>query len=60
MVNQQKLRVLLDQLNQSFQTKQPLRIGAGGGPQDRFQGLVSDVRVYGRALSSDEIGIVGH
>ncbi len=54
----QKLRVLLDQLNQSFQTKQPLRIGAGGGPQDRFQGLISDVRVYGRALSSDEIGIV--
>lgn len=54
----QKLRVLLDQLNQSFQTKQPLRIGAGGGPLDRFQGHVSDVRVYGRALSSDEIGIV--
>ena len=54
----QKLRVLLDQLNQSFQTKQPLRIGAGGGPPDRFQGHVSDVRVYGRALSSDEIGIV--
>ena len=54
----QKLRVLLDQLNQTFQTKQPLRIGAGGGPQDRFKGLVSDVRVYGRALSSEEIGIV--
>lgn len=54
----QKSRVLLDQLNQSFQTKQPLRIGAGGGPQDRFQGLVSDVRVYGRTLSSEEIGIV--
>ena len=54
----QQLRVLLDQLNQSFQTKQPLRIGAGGGPQDRFKGLVSDVRVYGRALSNEEIGIV--
>lgn len=54
----QKLRVLLDQLNQSFQTKQPLRIGAGGGPQDRFQGLVSDVRVYGRALTDEDISIV--
>ena len=31
----QKLRVLLDQLNQTFQTKQPLRIGAGGGPANQ-------------------------
>jgi len=54
----QKLNVLLDQLNQTFQTKQPLRIGAGGGPANRFHGLVSDVRVYGRALSAEEIGIV--
>jgi len=54
----QKLRVLLDQLNQTFQTKQPLRIGAGGGPANRFHGLISDVRVYGRALESAEIGIV--
>ncbi|MBI3875211.1 MAG: DUF1553 domain-containing protein, partial [Verrucomicrobia bacterium] len=54
----QKLRVLLDQLNQTFQTKQPLRIGAGGGPANRFHGLISDVRVYGRTLSAEEIGIV--
>ncbi len=54
----QRLRVLLDQLNQSFQTNQPLRIGAGGGPLDRFQGHVSDVRVYDRDLTGDEIGIV--
>ena len=47
----QKTRVLLDQLNQTFQTKQPLRIGAGGGPANRFHGLISDVRVYDRALS---------
>ena len=54
----QKLRVLLDQLNQTFQTKQPLRIGAGGGPGDHFRGLISDVRVYGRALPDEEVGIV--
>jgi mono/diheme cytochrome c family protein len=54
----QKLRVLLDQLNQTFQTTQPLRIGAGGGPANRFHGLVSDVRVYGRALNAEEVGIV--
>jgi mono/diheme cytochrome c family protein len=54
----QKTRVLLDQLNQTFQTKQPFRIGAGGGPANRFHGLVGDVRVYGRTLSAEEIGIV--
>jgi hypothetical protein len=54
----QKLRVLLDQLNQTFQTKQPLRIGAGGGPANRFHGMVSDARVYERALSAEEIGMV--
>ncbi len=50
--------MLLDQLNQTFQTKQPLRIGAGGGPANRFHGLISDVRVYGRALSAEEVGII--
>ena len=54
----QKTRVLLDQLNQTFQTKQPLRIGSGGAPGDRFHGLVSDVRVYARALTDEEAGIV--
>jgi hypothetical protein len=54
----QKLRVLLDQLNQTFQTKQPLRIGAGGGPANHFRGLIRDVRVYGRAVSAEEIGII--
>ncbi len=54
----QTLRVLLDQLNQTFQTKQPLRIGSGGGPGNRFRGGVGDLRVYGRALSGEEIGII--
>lgn len=54
----QKLRVLLDQLNQTFLTKQPLRIGAGGGPVNRFQGLIRDVRVYASALDAHDIGII--
>jgi hypothetical protein len=54
----QKLRVLLDQLNQTFQTKQPLRIGGGGGPANRFHGSLRDVRVYNRTLLLEEIGIV--
>jgi hypothetical protein len=54
----QKTRVLLDQLNQTFLTKNPLRIGAGGGPANRFHGLISDVRLYNRALSDEEAGII--
>ena len=54
----QKLRVLLDELNQNFATKQPLRIGAGGGPGNRFHGLINDVRVYGRVLTNEEVGVV--
>jgi hypothetical protein len=54
----QKLKVLLDDLNQSFQTKEPLRIGAGGGPDGRFRGMIGDVRVYGRTLSPEEAELV--
>jgi len=50
----QKLKVLLDELNQSFQVREPLRIGAGGGPGNRFQGLLDDVRVYNVVLSPEE------
>jgi hypothetical protein len=53
-----KLNVLLDELNQSFETKEPLRIGAGGGPGGRFVGLLDDVRVYNDCLSAEEAGIV--
>lgn len=53
-----ELDVLLDDLNQSFETKQPLRIGGGGGGEGRFYGTLDDVRVYGRALDGDEVRIV--
>jgi mono/diheme cytochrome c family protein len=40
-----KMKILLDELNQSFGSDEPLRIGGGGlGP--KFQGLVDDVRIY--------------
>jgi len=54
----QPTRVLLDELNQTFQTKQPLRIGAGGGPANRFHGLIRDARVYGRVLTAEEAGVI--
>jgi len=50
--------VLLDELNQSFQTKEPLRLGTGGGPDSRFHGLVDEVRVYSRALEPAEARIL--
>jgi hypothetical protein len=50
----QKVKVLLDELNQTFATKEPLRAGAGGGPEARFHGLIDDVRVYDDRLGPDE------
>jgi hypothetical protein len=36
-------------------SKNTLKIGAGGGPQFRFQGALSEVRLYSRVLSTAEI-----
>ncbi len=47
----QKLRVVLDLLNQTFATKEPLRIGGGNGPAGRFHGLIDDVRIYDDVLT---------
>ncbi len=54
----QKLRVNLDDLNQSFDTKEPLRIGAGGGPENRFHGQMRDVRAHKVALTADEAAVM--
>jgi hypothetical protein len=54
----EKLRVLLDDLNQSFQTKEPLRIGGGAGPQGRFHGAIQDVRVYGEAVPPERALVI--
>jgi hypothetical protein len=53
-----KTTVLLDELNQSFQTKEPLRIGSGGGPESRFRGTIDEVRVYARALEPTEVRVL--
>lgn len=42
---------LLDELNQTFQAKESLRIGRAGGNDGQFDGLVDDVRVYSRVLT---------
>src|SRR5439155_8409287 len=35
-----------------------LRIGAGGGPENRFHGEIDDARVYQRALTPGETGVL--
>ncbi len=54
----QELTVYLDDVNQNFQTRDPMRIGGGGGPDNRFQGVIDDVRVYNVALSPRHAAIV--
>jgi len=54
----QKLRILLDELNQDFGSNEPLRIGGGGGPDNRFAGEIRDVRIYGVALTPQEAAVV--
>lgn len=51
-------RILLDELNQTFQTTAPLRLGGGNGPGGRFRGDLADARIYGRVLEPDEIAVL--
>jgi len=54
----QKLNYLLDELNQDFSSKEPLRIGAGGGPEYRFRGEIADVHLYRRVLTPAESAVM--
>ncbi len=54
----QELAVHLDDVNQNFQSREPMRIGGGGGPANRFQGQIDDVRVYDVALSPQHAAVV--
>ncbi len=51
-------KVDLDELNQSFNTEQPFRLARGGGPASVYRGGLSDVRVYGKVLTGDEIALL--
>jgi hypothetical protein len=53
-----EVKVHLDALNQDFTSEEPLRIGGGGGPENRYQGLIDDVRLYQRVLTPAEASIV--
>ena len=54
-----KWEVLLDDLNNPRPLRrEPVRIGAGGGADNRFQGNIDDVRIYDRALSAAEARVL--
>ena len=50
-----KLKVNLDDLNQSFKTKEPFRVGGGGGKDRRFHGSITHVRIYDRVVARDDL-----
>ena len=52
------LEVLLDELNQTFLSKNPLRIGAGGGTDSRYRGAIDDVRIHDDVLSAQEVAVL--
>jgi hypothetical protein len=52
------VKIHLDDLNQSFGVKQPLRIGAGLGEKNRFHGLIDEVRIYRASLTAEDAAIL--
>jgi len=50
--------VPLDELNQSFKTKEPLRIGGGGGAGSRFVGLIGQPAVYRRVVPALDVEVL--
>lgn len=51
--------VLLDDLNNPRPLqRQPVRIGGGGGPDNRFRGSIDEVRIYNRDLAPGEVAVL--
>ncbi len=53
-----KIKVLLDELNQSFNVKKPFRVGGGGVDTPGFRGAIDEVHVYKTALTPDEVSMI--
>ncbi|MDP1798897.1 MAG: DUF1553 domain-containing protein [Planctomycetaceae bacterium] len=52
------MRTNLDLLNQTFASKEPLRIGGGNGPKGRFHGLIDEVAIFDTALTAEDAAIL--
>ncbi|MSU78968.1 MAG: DUF1553 domain-containing protein [Gemmataceae bacterium] len=55
-----KLKVNLDDLNQSFNTEEPFRVAGGGGKDSRFVGSIAHVRVYNHVLADQDVASLGN
>ena len=56
---QQTLKVNLDRIFRTFaDSGATLKIGAGGGPEFRFKGRLSEARLYQSLLSADDIAVL--
>ena len=55
-----KWQILLDDMNEAAPRPQPVRIGSGEGPKNRFQGSIADVRIYNRPLSAVEAAMLAN
>ena len=51
---EQEVRVLFDNLDWPCKSNQTLKVGGGGGLDNRFEGRIDEARVYGRELSPAE------
>jgi hypothetical protein len=57
---QAKLKVNLDDLNQSFKTSEPFRVGAGGGKENRFAGAITEVRIYDHVVAAEDVAALAN
>ena len=55
-----KWKVLADDMNEAAPKPDPVRIGSGDGPKNRFQGNIADVRIYNRPLSAAEAAVLAN
>ena len=55
---EQERDVLLDELNQPFNAKAPVRVGGGGGPEANFRGRLREVRIDSVDLTRAHIAIL--
>ncbi len=52
------VKVNLDDLNQNFNTAEPLRIGAGAGR--RFHGAIDEVRIYDDVITPADVAVIAN
>jgi uncharacterized protein DUF1553/uncharacterized protein DUF1549/concanavalin A-like lectin/glucanase superfamily protein/cytochrome c len=54
----QKLKVYYDLLIEPIKNEEPLRIGGDADSEQRFHGLIDEVRIYDKVLPPSEIGVL--